>query len=185
MEFFIRKNGRTYPKNANPMVKKQPVNPLHIRKLLAAGETAMQAYLRKVAAEMKRKGPFPDGDVKRGTVDVTGTFKLQGRMALREMGGIIKARNAEYLAIPLPDALGANGKPRKLTARHWRKAFVQKSAAGELLLVQRRGRKLIPLYALKRYLHIKGDRAARRELKAKRPVFHKELQRALRGMLDD
>lgn len=73
---------------------------------------------------------------------------------IHEYGGTIKARRAKYLTIPLPDALNADGTPKKASARDWGKTFIIQSKKGNLLIVRREGKNLTPLYVLKPSVYI-------------------------------
>lgn len=66
-----------------------------------------------------------------------------------EFGARIRARNSKYLTIPLRAALNSDGTPKRRRARDWDNTFVQTSKAGNLIIFQKRGRKIIPLYVLK------------------------------------
>jgi hypothetical protein len=70
------------------------------------------------------------------------------------------------LTIPLPAALDARGVPRKRSARDWDNTFVQKSRRGNLLIFQRRGREIVPLYALKPEVRVRARLGVRDELEA-------------------
>lgn len=96
------------------------------------------------------------------SVRVTGTKidDIEGRISvpydrkIHETGGIIKARHAKYLTIPLPEALNSDGTPKKKSAREWDKTFVAMSRNGNLLIFQRRGTEIVPLYVLKKEVKI-------------------------------
>lgn len=93
----------------------------------------------------------------RDSVKVTGSTleTVQGfigapfPLSVHEVGAIVRAKRAKYLTIPLPDALNANGTPKKRSARQWANTFVQTSKKGNLIIFQTRGRKIVPLYLLK------------------------------------
>lgn len=69
-------------------------------------------------------------------------------------GGVIRARRSKYLTIPLPPAMDRRGVPLKKSARDWPDTFVMKSKKGNLLICQRRGDKVVPLYLLKSSVRI-------------------------------
>lgn len=96
-----------------------------------------------------------------GEIDVQDTadgpavsFTLSGIAAVHERGAVIRAKNAQYLTIPLPAALNKNGTPKRPTARSWPNTFVQRSKKGNLLIFQKKGDQIIPLYALKKSVRI-------------------------------
>ena len=91
-----------------------------------------------------------------------------GYLKTHEFGATIRAKSANYLTIPLPAALHANGTPIHRSARQWQNTFVIKSKKGNLLIVRKvPGGKLLPLYVLKREVTI-PPRLRMRETLAKR-----------------
>lgn len=87
--------------------------------------------------------------------DPSVSFTLTGIAAVHERGATIRAKNAQYLTIPLPAALDGRGVPKRPTARSWPNTFIQRSRKGNLLIFQKRGPKeIIPLYVLKKSVRI-------------------------------
>ena len=94
-----------------------------------------------------------------GSVQVKGTTfeDIQGSIGapgipyarIQETGGTIRAKNVKFLTIPLPAALNANGTPIMKSARDWPNTFVAKTKAGNLVIFQKRGATIVPLYVLK------------------------------------
>jgi hypothetical protein len=58
------------------------------------------------------------------------------------------------MAIPLPAALNANGTPKRPGPRSWSNTFVRESRKGNVIIFQRKGRKIVPLYLLRRKVRI-------------------------------
>jgi len=138
----------------------------------------LKVFLDSVAEAMARAHgqPWPGGTTKntlsrrsgramqslKDGVRVTGTTlesvrgEMRGVFYLRihETGGKIRPRKAQYLTIPLRAALNSDGTPVKQSARQWRNTFVARSKNGNLLIFQRRGSRVVPLYALKREVTI-------------------------------
>lgn len=85
---------------------------------------------------------------------IVGTLTVPGSRKIHEHGGVLRPKRAKYLTIPLPAALNSNGTPKKPSARSWENTFVMKSKAGNLLIVQKRGTQIIPLYVLKAQVYI-------------------------------
>jgi hypothetical protein len=85
---------------------------------------------------------------------IVGTITVPGTRKIHEHGGVLRAKKAKYLTIPLPAALNANGTPKKPSARAWSNTFVLRSKAGNLLIVQKQGTQIIPLYVLKPEVYI-------------------------------
>lgn len=74
--------------------------------------------------------------------------------AAQEFGAVIRAKNVQFLTIPLPAALDSRGVPLKKSAREWANTFVKKSKKGNLIIFQKIGRNITPLYLLKREVRI-------------------------------
>src|SRR5271165_2171024 len=68
---------------------------------------------------------------------------------IQETGGTITAKGGKFLCIPLPAALDGNGLPLQSSPRDWPNTFCAQSKAGNLLIFQRRGTSIVPLYVLK------------------------------------
>ena len=115
------------------------------------------------------------------SVTVTGaTFEaVQGSIGapgiiyakIQETGGTIKAKNAKFLTIPLKAALNANGTPIMKSARDWPNTFVARSKAGNLIIFQKRGAQIVPLYVLKPSVVIPPRLGMRKSLDAGLPYF--------------
>ena len=90
---------------------------------------------------------------------------------VHEEGAVIKVKRARYLTIPLPAALTSQGLPKKKKARDWRNTFVAKSKAGNLLIFQKRGKSIVPLYVLKKQVRIPRRLGLGATLKKAAPVF--------------
>jgi len=133
----------------------------------------LQDYLNQVTnALAKRHGnPWPGGtsgnslskrsgtmiaDIKNSVevrgkdlADIEGEIGGPARLSIHEFGGVIRAKKAKFLTIPLPAALNSDGTPKKRSAREWDKTFVKQSKKGNLLIFQKRGKDIVPLYVLK------------------------------------
>lgn len=84
---------------------------------------------------------------------------------IHETGGLITAKKAKYLTIPLDAAKTPAGAPRKPKARDWQNTFVLRTKGGELMIVQKNGKKgIIPLYILKKSVNIPKRRYLSRTL---------------------
>lgn len=110
-------------------------------------------------------------DVEDGPDDVSVSFTLDGIAAVHERGAVIRAVNAQYLTIPLPAALNRNGTPKRPTARSWPNTFVQRSRKGNLLIFQKKGDGIVPLYALKKSVVIPKRLAFRESFEAGRSLL--------------
>lgn len=139
---------------------------------VALGEE-LKEFLKSVAeAIASRHGkPWPSGTTEKtlskrsggliasilGSVRVDGTTfdNLTGYIGaafpaqVHEYGATIRPKKANFLTVPLPAALDSRGVPLKRSAREWDNTFVAKSKAGNLIIFQRRGSQIVPLYVLK------------------------------------
>ena len=125
-----------------------------------------------------------------GSVRVDGsTFAtLQGQIGapgipyakIQETGGTIKAKSGKFLCIPLPAALDSNGLPLQSSPRDWPNTFCAQSKAGNLLIFQRRGTSIVPLYVLKTSVTIPPRLNMGATLRAGIPVF---VERAMDQMV--
>jgi hypothetical protein len=103
---------------------------------------AMESLKQGVRISMGSVGPVGD---------MYGVFYL----FVHEYGGTMRAKNAQYLTIPLPAALNSDGTPKMRSAREWNDTFVGRSRAGNLIVFQRQGRLVVPLYVLKKEVRIR------------------------------
>ncbi len=85
---------------------------------------------------------------------IIGIIRGPSYLNIHEHGGIIKAKRAKYLAIPLPAALDSRGIPKKRSPRLWQNTFVSTSRSGNLIIFQKVGGQLRPLYLLKKSVRI-------------------------------
>jgi len=90
---------------------------------------------------------------------------------IQEFGGTINAKSGKYLAIPLPAALDAAGVPLMSGPRAWPNTFVAKSKAGNLIVFQKRGTSIIPLYVLRTSVTIPPRLGLKKSLDAGLPYF--------------
>lgn len=109
----------------------------------------------------RRSGEAMDS-LKKGVRVTSGVAGVEGSMSgafyltIHEYGGTIRATRAQYLTIPLREALNSNGTPKKRSAREWNNTFVGQSKKGNLIIFQKRGRLIVPLYVLKKEVKIKA-----------------------------
>ena len=73
---------------------------------------------------------------------------------VHEDGAIVYARGSKYLTVPLSAAKDARGVPLKARARDWGNTFVARNKKGNLIIYQKRGRSMVPLYILVRSVYI-------------------------------
>ncbi len=141
------------------------------------GTTANTLSVRDGAlTKSLRDGVKVEGD-KLDTVrgEMRGVFYAK----VHEYGAVIKVKNAKYLAIPLPAALGPTGMPLKPGPRFWTDTFVIKSKAGNLLIVQRQGGKIVPLYVLKTQVTIPQRLGLRKTVQTGLPFFQEKATEAM------
>jgi hypothetical protein len=99
---------------------------------------------------------------------------------IQEYGGTIYPKHAKFLAIPLTAALDSRGVPLRQGPRFWQNTFVAKSKAGNLLIFQRRGKDIIPLYVLKDKVTIPARLGLGATIRSQIPYFQ---ERAMNKML--
>ncbi len=81
---------------------------------------------------------------------VAGRLLIPFPISVHEEGATITAKRAQFLTITMPAARNGRGIPIFPRARDWPNTFVQKSKRGNLLIFQKRGASIVPLYLLKR-----------------------------------
>lgn len=114
-----------------------------------------------------------------GSVQVTGTSydDIKGYIGaafpggVHEYGATIRPKTAKFLTVPLPAALNPNGTPKKKSARDWQNTFVARTKNGNLLIFQKRGTQIVPLYVLKSMVTIKPRLGMRETISAGLPYF--------------
>jgi len=121
----------------------------------------LEQIIRSIARDAKLNAPVRSGRLRasiRGRVEpgrlrgVVGTDVIYAR--IQELGGVVQARRAKFLAIPLKAMLTPAGVARA-SPRDVPDTFVLRSRAGNLIIAQRKGRgSLTPLFVLKRQVRI-------------------------------
>ncbi len=105
---------------------------------------------------------------------IAGTMIVPFPISVHERGTTIRARNAQFLTIPLSAALDSRGIPLRPSARSWDMTFVQRSRRGNLLIFQRRGTQIVPLYLLKKSVTLPPRLKAEESLLAGEDFFVSE-----------
>jgi len=109
-------------------------------------------------------------NVKGSTWDtLTGGIGGVSYLAIHEYGGTIVSRG-KMLTIPLPAALNSRGVAPPF-ARQWSNTFTARSKKGNLLIFQRRGSQIVPLYLLVDKVTIKPRLGMRKEMERQIPYF--------------
>jgi hypothetical protein len=127
----------------------------------------------------RRSGNLTDAIVR--SVEVMGTTMstIEGHIGapgipyakIQEEGGTITAKGGKFLCIPLPAALDGQGLPLKSSPRDWPNTFFAKSRAGNLIIFQRVGTNITPLYVLKTSVTIPPRLGMRATLDTGLPYF--------------
>lgn len=181
------------------------LSPRNKARLLQSAEQEMRKYMTRVSDELisRHSGPWPTGTTAttlskrsgkgvrsiknfmvKGTADgVEGVWRLTRTMSFHERGGVIRAKNARYLTIPLPAALDSRGVPLRVSAREWDNTFIQMSRNGNLIIFQNRGREIVPLYVLKRSVRVPPRLGMRQTLIDNRPEFRRQLTARVKEFL--
>lgn len=167
----------------------------------------IKTYLDSVAAALaQRHGtPWPGGTGPKSlskrsgnlvasiekSVKVTGsTFgELEGHISaafpgiVHEFGATIKPKKAKFLTVPLPAALDSRGIPIRKSARDWPNTFVARSKAGNLIIFQKRGTEIVPLYVLRSSVKIPPRLGMRETLSIGIPYFvERAMDRIVKGV---
>lgn len=110
--------------------------------------------------------------VRGNTLDsLRGSIGGIGYLRTHEFGATVRAKRVQYLTIPLPAALHANGTPIHRSARQWQNTTIIRSKQGNLLIVQRKGKNVVPLYLLKEEVTIPPRLRMRETLQKKVPLL--------------
>jgi len=115
-----------------------------------------------------------------GTVYTTSPYAR-----MQEFGGTQTPKKSQFLTIPLASARTGAGASRG-GARSFSNTFFAKSKAGNLLMFQKQGKKIVPLFVLKKSVSIPprlGMRSAwEQDVDARRAVLAKATKAALDGL---
>jgi len=115
-------------------------------------------------------------DIPAGSNDIAMAIRGNRLLAVHEFGATIFAKRAQFLTIPLDAALKGGRKIHR-SSRDWKNTFVFRSKAGNLLIAQKKGRRVVPLYVLKRSVRIPARLGMRQSIADQMP-------RALTRILD-
>ena len=102
---------------------------------------------------------------------------------VHEFGATITPKKGKFLTVPLPAALDGRGIPYRRRARDWDNTFVARSKKGNLIIFQRRGTQIVPLYVLKTSVKIPARLGMRETLNIGIPYFvERAMDRMVRGI---
>lgn len=102
--------------------------------------------------------------------NLQGVFHLGEKLVFHEYGGT-KTAGGKMMTIPLPAALDSRGVPLRKSARDWSNTFVAETRAGNVVIFQRRGGSIVPLYVLKDSVTVKPRLGFREEVANGIPRF--------------
>lgn len=179
VEFTVLYNGVTYADFSQAM--SDAVTDLQNSFNSAAPKVniELKRFFNKIADEMSRRHgtPWKAGTTRNslslrsggGVRSIRNSIKLMsgksynrtggsistGKMTIHETGGTITPKRSQYLTIPTDFALDSRGVPIKQSARQWENTFVRTSKAGNLLIFQKRGKDIVPLYVLKKSVRLR------------------------------
>lgn len=103
--------------------------------------------------------------------DIRGYIGAAFPGGVHEYGATIRPKTAKFLTVPLPAALNPNGTPKKKSAREWQNTFVARTKNGNLVIFQKSGTSITPLYVLKTFVKIKPRLGMGATLNAGLPYF--------------
>lgn len=143
------------------------LSPIARREMVDILDTVVAAMRQRHSTRWRSGQRLPEGDrtgklarrsgrglnnlrplIRGSTDDISGEITVPFPLSVHEDGATIR-KKGKMLAIPLKAALDSRGRPLKRGPRAWRDTFVAKSRKGNLLIFQKRGREIIPLYVLK------------------------------------
>jgi phage gpG-like protein len=114
-------------------------------------------------------------------VGIVGSNVVYAR--IQELGGPIRAKHAKYLTIPLDAARTPSGVARA-PARSWPNTFVIQGRGGHLIIMQRHGRGIRPLFVLKRSVRLEPNPYFRPALEKNRASIREQFGRDVKLALE-
>jgi hypothetical protein len=104
---------------------------------------------------------------------------------IQEYGGEIKPVRGQYLTIPLDAARAGDreGAISRASARHFENTFFLKTAGGKLLLMQRQGGNVVPLFLLVKSVMLQPRLGFRKLWDRMEPDFIRKIDAAVDGVL--
>jgi len=137
-------------------------------------KAALASALREVAAKIAARhgeqwSGIPDGSQPNlfsktgsGLRSVLESIEVMGGATIESIVGVISAGGlswhefgaepkpkGKYMVIPLPAAMDSRGVPIYPSPRAWYNTFIRMSKRGNLIIFQKRGNSIVPLYLLK------------------------------------
>ena len=204
--FEVKRNGRRVTVPSRAMDKAaDKLSPRNLQKVTALADSAMKAYLLRVTGPLlarharpwswgsrsanlaRRSGAglkalaSPFTRMRAGMVE--GVVSLPFHMVQQEYGGVIRAKEGKYLAIPLPGALNPDGTVKKRSIREWQNTFVVKGKRGGLVICTMRGRRTIPLYALRKTVKTPARLGLRKQMRAERTSLQRDIAKRIRALI--
>lgn len=107
--------------------------------------------------------------------EASGQIRGDGLLLVHENGKTIRPKRAQFLTIPLPAAMDSRGVPKKRRARDWPNTFVKRSKRGNLIIFQKKGGQLVPLYFLTKETKIPKRLGLKVTVDTAIPVFQDRL----------
>ena len=114
-----------------------------------------------------------------GMDELVGVIKAPSYMMAHEDGGIVRASGSKFLAIPLPAAMDGRGNKLRQRATDWPNTFIHRGKSGALLIFQRRGAEVVPLYILKPSIYLRPRLKMVETMDDELPYFEKKIFDAL------
>lgn len=114
---------------------------------------------------------------------LTATLTMPRYLKYQEVGGTLRPHSAKYLTVPLPAALNGDGTPKRYSARQWANTFVVKGSGGGWTICTKQGRRIVPLYALRRSINLTPRLGLRAAFRAESKAFLKRLAKRFAGII--
>jgi len=116
-----------------------------------------------------------------GGLGIVGSNVIYAR--IQELGGTVKARNVQFLTIPVGAAKTPAGVTRR-EARSFPNTFVIQGRSGSLVIMQRHGRGARPLFVLKRSVRLEPRPYLAPALERNRPAIRQRFGREVKTALE-
>jgi hypothetical protein len=143
-----------------PILRQELVRHLQQTVQLIASRNSASWPGGTTATTISRRSGAAMESLKKGIKITDGAYGPTGEMwgvfylFVHEYGGTMRAKKSQFMTIPLPAALNSDGTPKHRTAREWNDTFVAESRAGNLIIFQRQGRLIVPLYVLRKEVRV-------------------------------
>jgi phage gpG-like protein len=117
------------------------------------------------------------GSRTRGVIWAGGSGVVYAR--IHEQGGVVTPKRAKALTVPLPGAMTASGVVRG-DARSFSDTFLLKRKGKDPVIMQRKGKNVVPLFVLKKRVKIPKRPYLRPAIEARIPSLRSEIRKQIK-----